>query len=80
MIFHEKFYKNLLDDIDMGIYFVDKQRKIIFWSKGAEKISNLRAKSTGHLPVSNAENKDVCLTSGGGRFIKQAQNEPKMPA
>jgi hypothetical protein len=23
---------------------------------------------------------DVCLTSGGGRFIKQAQNQLKFPA
>lgn len=32
----EKFYKSLIENLFDGIYFVDKERKILFWNKGAE--------------------------------------------
>ncbi|MBN2547000.1 MAG: GGDEF domain-containing protein [Spirochaetes bacterium] len=35
----ENFYKNLLDNINDGIYYVDKERKVTFWNKSAEKIT-----------------------------------------
>lgn len=35
---------NLLDDFFEGIYVLDKQRKIIFWNKEAEKITGYEAK------------------------------------
>ncbi|MBN2853196.1 MAG: GGDEF domain-containing protein [Clostridia bacterium] len=35
----EKFYKNMLENISDGIYFVDENRKIGFWNKGAERIT-----------------------------------------
>jgi len=34
-----KMYRNMLDSLNEGIYFVDSQRKIIFWNKGAEIIT-----------------------------------------
>ena len=34
-----EFYKELLDNVDIGIYFVDKDRTIVYWSKGAERIT-----------------------------------------
>jgi diguanylate cyclase (GGDEF)-like protein/PAS domain S-box-containing protein len=33
------FYRSILDSIEEGIYFVDTQRRITFWNKGAEKIT-----------------------------------------
>ena len=33
------FYKRLLDDLDDGVYFVNLQREIIYWNKGAERIT-----------------------------------------
>jgi len=33
------FYKNLLDNLYDGVYFVDPERKITYWNKGAERIS-----------------------------------------
>lgn len=33
------FYKSLLDSISDGIYFVDRERKIVFWNRGAEAIT-----------------------------------------
>jgi diguanylate cyclase (GGDEF)-like protein/PAS domain S-box-containing protein len=33
------FFKNILDSMQEGVYFVDKERRITFWSRGAENIS-----------------------------------------
>lgn len=35
----ESFYKELLENISDGVYFVDKDRKILFWNKSAERIT-----------------------------------------
>lgn len=32
------FYKNLLDNLYDGVYFMDRQRRILYWNKGAERI------------------------------------------
>ncbi|WP_240841430.1 diguanylate cyclase [Acidaminobacter sp. JC074] len=37
------FYKNILENIKDGVYFVDKERKITFWNKGAEAITGFKA-------------------------------------
>ncbi|TDT72580.1 PAS domain S-box-containing protein/diguanylate cyclase (GGDEF)-like protein [Hypnocyclicus thermotrophus] len=34
-----KNYKNILDNISDGVYFVDKNRKILYWNNAAEKIT-----------------------------------------
>ena len=33
------FYKNLLDSLHDGVYFVDRDRRITYWNSGAERIS-----------------------------------------
>ncbi len=38
MALDANFYRLLLDNLSDGIYFVDRDRKIIFWNKGAERI------------------------------------------
>ena len=43
MSLSEGFYQGLLDNIEVGIYFVDNDRKIVYWSKGAEKITGYAA-------------------------------------
>jgi diguanylate cyclase (GGDEF)-like protein/PAS domain S-box-containing protein len=35
----EKFYQELLDNLDEGVYFVDRDRKITYWNRGAQGIS-----------------------------------------
>jgi diguanylate cyclase (GGDEF)-like protein/PAS domain S-box-containing protein len=35
----EQFYKQLLENLYDGVYFVDRDRKIMYWNKGAEQIS-----------------------------------------
>lgn len=37
------FYKNLLDRMFDGVYFVDRERRIMFWNHGAERISGFEA-------------------------------------
>jgi diguanylate cyclase (GGDEF)-like protein/PAS domain S-box-containing protein len=37
------FYRNILDSIYEGIYFVDQQRRITFWNKGAERITGFKS-------------------------------------
>lgn len=40
----ESFYKELLENLYDGVYYVDKDRKINFWNKGAEKITGYTKK------------------------------------
>jgi diguanylate cyclase (GGDEF)-like protein/PAS domain S-box-containing protein len=35
----DQFYKELLENLYDGVYFVDPERKITYWNKGAERIS-----------------------------------------
>ncbi len=38
----EGFYKGVLDSLYDGVYFVDKDRKITYWNKGAERLTGYR--------------------------------------
>jgi len=46
MEMHERFYKDLLDNLYEGVYFADRERKIIYWNRGAERITGY---STGEV-------------------------------
>jgi diguanylate cyclase (GGDEF)-like protein/PAS domain S-box-containing protein len=39
----DNFYKDILDNLSDGVYFVDSQRKITYWNKGAERITGYRS-------------------------------------
>lgn len=39
MFYQNEFYKNLLEQLEDGVYFVDPNRKILFWNKAAEHIT-----------------------------------------
>lgn len=39
----ERFYQNILDHLTAGVYFVDPDRRITYWSKGAEALSGYAA-------------------------------------
>jgi len=39
----ESFYRDLLNEVEDGIYFVDPKRRITFWNKGAERITGYSA-------------------------------------
>ncbi len=40
---NKDFYEKMLQNIYEGIYFVDRERQITFWNKGAERISGFSA-------------------------------------
>jgi diguanylate cyclase (GGDEF)-like protein/PAS domain S-box-containing protein len=43
MDIREDFYKNLLDNLYDGVYFLDSERKITYWNKGAERLTGYQA-------------------------------------
>ena len=44
------FYKDILDHIGDGVYFVDKARRVTYWNRGAERISGYSEDQVlGHL-------------------------------
>lgn len=64
----ENIYKNILQDLDVGIYFTDVERTIAFWNKGAEKISGFsKEEITGRACFANILNhvdetgKNLCV-------------------
>jgi diguanylate cyclase (GGDEF)-like protein/PAS domain S-box-containing protein len=40
---YQEFYSNILDNISSGVYFVDRDRVITYWNKGAERLSGFTA-------------------------------------
>lgn len=40
------FYKDIIDNLYDGVYFVDRDRVIIYWNKGAERITGYSAEQT----------------------------------
>jgi diguanylate cyclase (GGDEF)-like protein/PAS domain S-box-containing protein len=40
----QDFYKNIIDNLYDGVYFVDRDRTITYWNKGAERITGYSAK------------------------------------
>jgi diguanylate cyclase (GGDEF)-like protein/PAS domain S-box-containing protein len=40
------FYKEIIDNLYDGVYFVDRDRVITYWNKGAERITGYSAKQT----------------------------------
>jgi PAS domain S-box-containing protein len=43
MTLGDTFFKKLLDNLHDGVYFVDRERRITYWNKGAERISGFSA-------------------------------------
>ena len=37
-----KFYKELLDHMSDGVYFVDRDRRILYWNEGAARLTGYR--------------------------------------
>jgi diguanylate cyclase (GGDEF)-like protein/PAS domain S-box-containing protein len=43
MTLRDDFFKQLLDNLHDGVYFVDQERRITYWNKGAERITGFSA-------------------------------------
>jgi len=37
-----EFYKELLDHMSDGVYFVDQNRRILYWNRGATRLTGYR--------------------------------------
>jgi diguanylate cyclase (GGDEF)-like protein/PAS domain S-box-containing protein len=64
------FYARLLDSLHDGVYFVDNERRILYWNKGAELLSGYTAEETvGRLCAENllehVDSKGCALCMGG---------------
>jgi diguanylate cyclase (GGDEF)-like protein/PAS domain S-box-containing protein len=64
----QDFYRKLLDSLADGVYFVDKERRITYWNRGAEAISGYSAQDVlgrscrdNLLIHTNAEGCQLCL-------------------
>lgn len=64
----EEFYRTLLDNLYDGVYFVDRDRNISYWNKGAERITGYTAeevkgmKCTDNLLMHvDKDGKSLCL-------------------
>lgn len=62
----ENFYKKLLDNIGEGVYFVDLNRTITYWSKGAEQITGF---SSEEVTGSNCSNNILVHVDEKGKFL-----------
>ncbi len=53
----QDFYKDLVDNLHDGVYFVDRERVITYWNKGAERITGYSAtQAVGHACQANMLN------------------------
>ncbi len=65
----EESYKKILDSLHDGLYFVDPQRRITYWNKGAERITGFLAEEVvgkccqdNILTHVDAEGRPLCLS------------------
>jgi diguanylate cyclase (GGDEF)-like protein/PAS domain S-box-containing protein len=64
------FHQKLLDSLHDGVYFVDKERRILYWNKGAEQLTGYTAEETvGRLCsdslLEHVDGKGCALCTGG---------------
>ena len=64
----DHFYKELLDNLYDGVYFVDRQRRITYWNRGAERLTGYgseevlgRCCADNILVHTDAEGRQLCL-------------------
>jgi diguanylate cyclase (GGDEF)-like protein/PAS domain S-box-containing protein len=50
----DQFYRSLIDHMSDGMYFVDRQRRITYWSGGAERLTGFRANSVQRRQCGNS--------------------------
>ncbi len=70
MVYPTEFYKNLLDNLYDGVYFVDRERRITYWNSGAARLTGYKAeqvlgKSCGDNILNHCDENgyELCKTS-----------------
>src|SRR5581483_10734992 len=60
------FYRGVLDQISDGVYFVDRHRRILFWSEGAQRLTGYTGEDvTGHF----CQDEILCHVDYSGKRI-----------
>ena len=60
------FYKELLDQMSDGVYFVDRERRILYWNEGAFRLSGYKAEEmVGRL----CQDDILCHVDASGRRL-----------
>ena len=60
------FYKDLLDQMSDGVYFVDRERRILYWNEGAFRLTGYKAEE---LVGRNCQEDILCHMDRAGRRL-----------
>lgn len=63
-----EFFKKVIDDLYDGVYFVDRQRRITYWNRGAEQITGFKAEEV--IGTSCADNLLMHVNETGEALCK----------
>lgn len=78
---HPELYRDILDELQIGVSVLDLERKIVFWSDGAEQITGYsRIDVLGHLCTENILlrcDQKSCEMCGGNCPLSAALHEAK---
>jgi PAS domain S-box/diguanylate cyclase (GGDEF) domain len=59
-------YHGILDQVDDGVYFVDREKRVLLWNRGAEKITGYSASEIVGEPCSSRR---LCHVDSSGRLL-----------
>ncbi len=62
------FYKDLLDHMSDGVYFVDQQRRILYWNEGAFRLTGYNAEE---ILGRHCQDDILCHVDGAGKRLCQ---------
>lgn len=65
----DSFYRGILDSLYDGVYFVDENKRITYWNKGAERITGY--KSSEAVSISCSDNLLTHIDSEGANLCKE---------
>ncbi len=60
------FYKTLLDDMSDGVYFVDRDRRILYWNKGAIRLTGYQSEE---MVGRCCQDNTLCHVDAAGRNL-----------
>ena len=61
-----EFYKHLLDQMSDGVYFVDLDRKILYWNEGARRLAGYTAEE---MIGRHCQDNILCHVDGQGNKL-----------
>ena len=63
------FYKEILDHMSDGVYFVDRDRRILYWNEGARRLTGYNAEE---LLGKRCQDDVLCHVDSTGRSLCQS--------